>query len=471
MPALEANSHAEVFNARQQRLVQALGADFELLIHAGWPRPRNYRGTTFRFRADSSFYYFIGHHLPGALFAILDGERILFVPDPPPGDELWHGASPSHEELRSACGVQRVCSLTHLEERLQDAGLKARLSVLPCTDALARVDQAARFERNWTGARDPQDLADKDARLANAVIELRLCHDDPAIQGLKRSAEITVQAHRAAMRAARPGCKEYEVLAALTHVLGCHDAMEAYSSICTVNGQVLHHFGYDQTTKAGDLLLLDAGAEHCGWASDVTRTFPVSGTFSATQRAIYDIVLASQRAGIEKVRAGVRYLDVHLTCARVLTQGLVDLGIFRGDVDALVDRGAHALFFPHGTGHLIGLDVHDMENFGDRAGYAPGRKRSEQFGLSFLRLDRDLAPGMAVTVEPGFYQVPALLNGSDLATALDADNALNRDALAKFADVKGIRLEDDILCTEGAPQVLTGDLEIEADAIESLMAH
>src|SRR5690606_9733685 len=143
----------------------------------------------------------------------------------------------------------------------------------------------------------------------------------------------------------------------------------------------------------------DAGAEYRGWASDVTRTWPVSGRFSPTQRAIYDIVLQAQRDAIAQVRPNVRYRDIHLTCARTLTRGLVDEGILVGEPESLVERGAHAIFFPLGVGHLLGLDVHDMEDLGDRAGYGPGRIRSDQFGLSYLRLDRDLEIGMLVTIE------------------------------------------------------------------------
>jgi Xaa-Pro aminopeptidase len=165
----------------------------------------------------------------------------------------------------------------------------------------------------------------------------------------------------------------------------------------------------------------------------------------------------------------VRYRDVHLAAARVLVDGLVQLGVLRGQVDALVEDGVHALFFPHGIGHLLGLDVHDMEDLGDRAGYAPGRARSAQFGLGYLRLDRDLAPGMLVTIEPGFYQVPSLLAAP--ARFGLSDRALDRGRLAAFSDVRGIRIEDDVLVTDGAPRVLTSALPKRADLVEQLVAR
>jgi Xaa-Pro aminopeptidase len=213
-------------------------------------------------------------------------------------------------------------------------------------------------------------------------------------------------------------------------------------------------------------VLADVGAEHEGWAGDVTRTWPVSGKFSPTQRALYDIVLQAQKEAIDLVRPGTRYRDVHLHASLVLARGLVDEGVLSGDPAGLVERGAHALLFPHGVGHLLGLDVHDMEDLGDRAGYAPGRTRSEQFGLGYLRLDRDLEPGMAVTIEPGLYLVPAILADEKLCGPFVADGTLNRDALARFADVRGIRIEDDVLCTADGPVVLTKDIPKEAADVE-----
>jgi Xaa-Pro aminopeptidase len=192
----------------------------------------------------------------------------------------------------------------------------------------------------------------------------------------------------------------------------------------------------------------------------------VSGKFSPTQRALYEIVLEAQKQAIERVRPGTRYRDVHLHASLVLARGLVDEGILRGDPSGLVERGAHALLFPHGVGHLLGLDVHDMEDLGDRAGYAPGRTRSAQFGLGYLRLDRDLVPGMAVTIEPGLYLVPAILANDALCGPFVADGTLDREALARFSDVRGIRIEDDVLCTEGDPVVLTQDIPKQADDVE-----
>ncbi len=235
-----------------------------------------------------------------------------------------------------------------------------------------------------------------------------------------------------------------------------------------MHGEVLHNRSYDNVLGYGDLVLADVGAETPeGWAGDVTRVWPANGRFSSTQRALYQVVLEAQLAAIDLVRPGVRYRLVHEAAARQIIAGLVDLGIMRGDVDSLLERGAHTMFFPHGVGHLLGVDVHDMEDLGDRAGYQRGRQRSERFGDCYLRLDRDLAPGMAVTIEPGFYQVPAILNDVELTGPFERN--LDRHELARFADVRGIRIEDDVLVTDTGHEVLTSTIPKELHDIETAL--
>jgi Xaa-Pro aminopeptidase len=268
------------------------------------------------------------------------------------------------------------------------------------------------------------------------------------------------------MRGTRPGQHEYQVRAEMEAAIVASGCACSYNSIVTVHGEVLHNERHDGVLSQSDLLLADVGAETPeGWASDVTRVWPTRGEFSTTQRALYDVVLASQLAAIAAVKPGVRYLDVHRAAGLELLRGLLDLGIFRGDLSDLYARGAAALFFPHGIGHLLGLDVHDMEDLGDRAGYAPGRVRSENAGDRYLRLDRDLLPGMCVTIEPGFYQIPALL--SSVREVGKLEGALDRRRLAEFGDVRGIRIEDDVLVTASGSEVLTSAIPKTADEVEA----
>jgi Xaa-Pro aminopeptidase len=307
-----------------------------------------------------------------------------------------------------------------------------------------------------------------DAQLAEAMIRLRLHHDEPARRELRLAAEATAVAHRAGMRATRPGLRESEVAAAMEAEALRRDLALAYHPIVTVHGEVLHNHAHRHLLGDRDLLLADVGVESPGgFAGDVTRTWPVSGRFSSTQRDLYEVVLAAQRSTIDRVRPGVRYRDLHLHAAREMTRGLVALGIFRGDPDELVAEGVSALLFPHGVGHLLGLDVHDMEDLGDRAGYAPGRSRSKQFGLQYLRLDRDLGPGMAVTIEPGLYIVPAILDHPELSQL--AGDRLDRRRLAQFSDVRGIRIEDDVVVTPSGPEVLTASIPKSPDEVEEAM--
>jgi Xaa-Pro aminopeptidase len=422
----------------------------------------------FAYRAASHFLYLVGTPLPGAALLVTRDRAVLFAEPEAEDDALWHGAKPSLEDLHRSLAVDEVRSLNELDAALADVGTHG-VATLPPQDAWSAAWLSARLERTvLPSSGDALAEGTADAALADAMIALRLCHDVAAVAQMRAAADASVRAHLAGMRATRPGETEHAVCGAMIGALRREGFDDAYGPIVTVEGEVLHHHGHENTLAAGDLLLADVGGESPeGWAADITRTWPVSGTFSPTQRAIYDVVLAAQRAAIDKVRPGVSYRDVHETAKRTMVTGLCDLGIFRGDVDGLLARGAHAIFFPHGIGHLIGLDVHDMEDLGDRAGYARDRSRSKNFGDRYLRLDRDLAPGMAVTIEPGFYQVPAILRDERITGAVGDD--LRRDELAKYADVRGIRIEDDVLCTDGAPEVLTAGLPKNAADIEAVM--
>ena len=444
--------------ARRIRLKEKLGG-LTALIPAGGHVSRNYAAWTYPFRASSHFLYLVGLPIPDAM-AVLDGEQCtLFIPAPGPEDALWHGPMPGLRQIGEWTG----CTVMPLE-RLGDHIGGREVATLPAPDPATRSRQAALLGREI----QPGVLEGSDAQLADAIIGLRLVHDEKAQDGLRRAAEATVAAHEAGMRATKPGVLEAEVRAAMEQELIKRGMTTAYGSIVTVHGEVLHNEAHHHVLQEGDLLLADVGAETSdGWAGDVTRTWPVNGKLSATQRDAYKVVLSAQKAAIEAVKPGARYRDVHVEACRSLTRGLVDLEILSGDVDELVADGVHALFFPHGIGHLLGLDVHDMEDLGDRAGYQRGRAREAQFGLRNLRLDRDLVPGMAVTIEPGFYRVPAILEEPRLDKL--AGDRLNRDRLAQFHDVRGLRIEDDVLVTDSGCEVLTAALPKEPDDVERMV--
>ncbi len=443
------------FAARRTRLSERFRGP--ALIVSGLSRPRNYAGNRYPFRAESHFLYFLGRPIEGAALLVEPGCATLFAPWPDPEAELWEGKRPSLDDLARGLEIE----VRPIEELVPSD----ELATLPAQDAESSIWQseiAGREIIHGSGF----ELEGRDRELAEAVIEIRLTHDEAAVRQLRFAAQVAERAHRAGMRGTRAGQHEYEVRARMEAAIVASGCGCSYNSIVTVHGEVLHNERHDGLLETSDLVLADVGAETPeGWASDVTRVWPARGEFSSTQRALYDVVLASQRAAIAAVAPGVRYLAVHRAAGLEMLRGLLDLGIFRGDLQELYMRGAAALFFPHGIGHLLGLDVHDMEDLGDRAGYAPGRVRSKDPGDRYLRLDRDLAPGMAVTIEPGFYQIPALLANPKEVGGLSS--ALDLARLRDFRDVRGIRIEDDVLVTSEGCEVLTSAIPKTTDEVEA----
>ncbi len=450
---------------RRQKLASLM--NFPAILWSGSSIARNYPALKLPFRASSHFLYFAGLPLENAAIRLESGKLELFLDDAPASSTLWHGEMPKRAEIAELIGADAAFPMADLKSRGMGA---ATIAIQDNQTALQQsqilVACGAGRHRPLTPSKSPAGI---DLELTKAIISLRLTHDPASLAELRDAAAVTVEAHKAGMAATQKAQIEAGIRAAMESVIISHNMTCAYPSIVTVQGEVLHSEHYHNPLQTGDLLLADVGAEtSMGWAADVTRTWPVSGKFSPTQRAIYDVVLAAHDACLEGISPGVEYRDIHLLAARIMAEGLVDLGILCGDVDDLVEMDAHALFFVHGIGHLIGLDVHDMEDLGDLAGYEAGRVRSSRFGLGFLRLNRVLRSGMLVSIEPGFYQVPAILNNSE--TRAKYKDLVKWDLLEKFADVRGIRIENDILVSEGGREVLTEKLPTKALEIEELMA-
>jgi Xaa-Pro aminopeptidase/Xaa-Pro dipeptidase len=458
METLQHNSTlATTLRERRQRLAKVI--DFPAILWSGQRSSRNFPANLYPFRASSHFLYFAGLPLENAAIFLHGGKLELFMDEAPPSSALWHGEMPKREEIAQEIGADAAFPLSELPSRGTEA------ATIAVQDAITYGQQTQILNRSVALADAAQGI---DLELARAIAFLRFCHDAGALSQLRQAAAVTVEAHQAGMRATPTAKLEAEVRGAMEQVILAHNMTDAYGGIVTVHGEVLHNEQYHHPLQPGDLLLADVGAEtSMGWASDVTRTWPVTGKFSSTQRDLYDIVLAAHDACIDKIRPGIEYLDIHLLAASVIAQGLVDLGILQGQVSDLVEMDAHALFFPHGVGHLLGLDVHDMEDLGDLAGYEEGRVRSSRFGLCYLRLNRPLKAGMLVTIEPGFYQVPAILHDQQLRSKYQ--EMVNWERLAQFNDIRGIRIEDDVLVTEEGSEVLTAALPTHADVIEELV--
>jgi Xaa-Pro aminopeptidase len=452
---------ATVLLQRRSKLAKAIATP--VILWSGSPSPRNFPANVYPFRASSHFLYFAGLSLENAAIRLDGGKLTLFMDDPHPDSTLWHGIMPTRSQVAEAIGADQAFPLGELKAHCHNA------ATIPAPDLKTRMEQVDILDRPVGCFPDPGNTTlEGDRALAVAIAQLRLIHDESAIRELLQAAACTVQAHLVGMMSTRRAQTEAMVRGAMEGAIIAQNFTCAYNSIVTVEGQVLHNQHYHNPLQPGDLLLVDVGAETPnGWAADVTRTWPVSGQFSPTQRDIYEVVLAAHDRCIAAVAPGVEYRDIHLLAARTLAEGLVDLGILTGNPEDLVEMDAHALFFPHGVGHLLGLDVHDLEDLGDIAGYQEGRDRSDRFGLCYLRLNRTLQPGMLVTIEPGFYQVPGILN--DPQRRSQYEGVVNWDKLAQFHDVRGIRIEDDVMVTSEGRDVFTAALPVQLQKIEQIV--
>lgn len=452
------------FSGRRRALCERVAAP--ILLGTNAPRARNLPMNPYPHRADSTFLYFTGCEEPGAFALLVDGSCTLFLHPPEPGDELWHGHCDSLEARRQFHGVEQVRPLDELDAACES--LRGRLQTLAVPD-LATTQRLSQL----TGKPLVYPRTAGSAALIDAVIRMRRQRDPWELAEMRKAASLSALAHRAAMMSTRPGGHEREIAALFDGVLAAQGASTSYRSIVTVRGEILHNRGYENALAAGDLLLLDGGAEvPSGYAADVTRTWPVSGRFTPRQREMYQLCLTANETCITMCREGQRYADIHWKATEILASGLRDAGLLRGNVGGLVESGAAGVFFPHGVGHLLGLDVHDLENFGDLPAYAPGRKRPIQFGARFLRLDLDLQANVVVTIEPGIYVVPAILRDAELRTQLG--DQVNWDTAERWIGFGGIRIEDDVRIrpsgeSGGDPEVLTLEIPKSVAAIEALV--
>jgi Xaa-Pro aminopeptidase len=442
---------ADTYRARRARLKKDIGSGLVLFL-GNDEVGRTYAASVYPFRQDSTFLYFWAVDQPG-LSALIDIDAdtdTLVGEEATMADVVWSGPMPSLAERGAAGGVTQTTTPAVLHERLT-----AALSQGRTVHYLApyRSDHTVKLAA-WLG-RAPEEVRDgRSEAFHKAVIAQRSYKGPEEIADMERAVGVSKAMYAAAMPAARAGRFEYEIVAEIAQVALAAGGAFSFLPICSVHGETLHNPYYRNQLHHGDVLVLDSGAEtpH-GYASDITRTIPVGGTFTPQQRLIYEIVLRAEMGAIRAIRPGVAYRDVHLGAARSIVVDLTAAGLMQGDPDAAVAAGAHALFFPHGLGHMIGLDVHDMENLGEElVGYGPGITRSTQFGLGYLRLARTLEPGFALTVEPGLYFIPALID----QWKADGTNAayLNFPEIEKFREARGYRVEDNVVVTATGCQVL-----------------
>jgi len=456
---------ASTHQARRQ-LLRAAVADGAILIAGNEHASRNYVENLYPFRQDSHFLYYVGPDHPGlALLMEPDGTEVLYGPTEGPDDVVWLGPHPTTADHALAAGITEARPAEDLRARLRDlAAAGVHVHYLPPY----RGDRTMWLAEQL--ARDPREIAaGASGGLAAAVARQRSVKGPEEIAEIEEALGVTAEAYQMAMSVIRPGATEAEVAAALQTPALARHRQQSFLPIVSVRGEVLHNESYANTLVDGDLMVIDSGSESARhYASDITRSLPVSGRYSPEQRDVYEAVLAAQKAAIGAARSGITNRELHLLAARTLTDGLIQIGLMQGDPDAAVEAGAHALFFPHGLGHMLGLDVHDMEDLGDVVGYEEGDSRSDQFGLNALRLARSLAPGFVVTIEPGAYFIPALIDRW-------SGEGRHRDFIVyhkveQYRGFGGIRIEDDVLVTDDGARVLGPPIPKEPGEVEEAMS-
>ena len=441
----------EIYLQRRRLLGKQVGSGIILFL-GNHESPMNYPANTYPFRQDSSFLYFFGLDSPG-LAAVIDidqGVTTIFGDDVGLEDIIWMGPQPRLKDRAAAVGVRKTLPSNALRQAIKAALNKKReVHFLPPyrADIAEKIHELTGISVRAVRARASLDLV-------QAVVRQREIKSREEIAEIEKALEITQAMYLTAMRLARSGRTETFVLGGMEGVMRSLGGAWAFPPIVTINGHIFHNQFAGNILSRGRILVVDAGSESgLHYACDITRSIPVGGKFGPRQKDIYEVVLGGQKTAIGAMKPGVRYKDVHLRTARVMAEGLKSLGLMKGDMGAAVESGAHALFFPHGLGHMLGLDVHDMENLGEtHVGYGGKIERSRQFGLAYLRMARELRPGHILTVEPGIYFIPALID--DWEAKKKFPEFINYRRVHKYRDFGGVRIEDDVLVTAKGRHIL-----------------
>lgn len=458
---------AEIYKRRRAGLLSSIKSGV-ILILGNSEVGMNYGGNTYRFRQDSNFLYFFGLDEPDVA-GVIDaetGEEIVFANDVSIDDIIWMGPQPSVVSKAEAIGVANNRPFSQLADYISSQYSKGRkVHFLPPYRDFNRI-----LLHKMLGLSFDQMQSSASKELIDAVVALREIKEPCEIAEMDKAANIGFMMHFTAMKMAKLGMVEQEIVGIMEGISISNGTMPSFPIILSQNGETLHNHMHHQILTDGRLIVIDAGAEtNSHYASDFTRTLPSSGKFTSRQRDIYSIVAAANNLAVDMVRPGITYKEVHLASAKVLAQGLINLGLLKGNVDEVVAAGAHALFMPHGLGHQIGLDVHDMEDLGENnVGYDSKIQRSEQFGLRSLRMGKELKVGHAITVEPGCYFIPALIEKWK-SEGINKE-FINFDKLESYYDFGGIRLEDDVLLTAGGCRLLGSErLPITPEDVEQEM--
>lgn len=454
-----------IYIERRKRLRDQIGSGLILLL-GNEESPMNYPDNPYPFRQDSCFLYFIGLDYPG-LAAVIDVDEVkecVFGDDITVNDIIWMGPQPSLKEKCQKVGISETAPLNRLQEILKKAvEQNRRVHFLP----QYRAENTLKIER-LLGIHPSAIKDEVSETLIKAVAAQRSIKTEGEIAEIETALDISYEMQTLAMKMSKSGIYEREIVGAMEGLVLSRGSRLSFPTIFSVHGETLHNHYYGNQMKEGDIAVNDSGAESLlHYASDITRTIPVSGKFSQRQKEIYAIVLDAQEKAIEAVRPGVEFRNVHKLAYKTLGSGLKDLGLMKGVIEEAVDAGAVTLFFQCGLGHMMGLDTHDMEDIGeDYVGYTDTIKRNPEFGWRSLRLGKELEAGFVITVEPGLYFIPELIDR--WKAEKKCSDFINYDMVEKYRDFGGIRIEDDVLVTENGHRVLGKKIPKTIDEVETM---
>ena len=450
---------SQTYKDRRDALKKKLGKGVVLIL-GNDESSINFKDNWYPFRQDSTFLYYFGLNLPGLTAMIdIDNDRdIIFGNELSIDDIVWTGPQPSLAELAEKVAVTEVLPTSRIADHVNTTTL-----YLPPY----RPEHSVKLS-DWTGKGVAEAAGAYSVELIKAMAEQRSVKSQEELEEINKAVTITSEMHLAVMKAARPGMKEHELVGVAMRTAAEHNVSLSFPPIMTINGSILHNHYYGNKLEEGQMLLFDGGTESPrNYAGDMTRTFPVGGRFDTRQKALYDIVHSAHSAAVEALKPGAVFKDIHLLAAKKLVEGLTEVGIMKGDADAAVNAGAHTMFFQCGLGHMMGLDVHDMENYGEQyIGYTDTLVKSKEFGLKSLRLGKAVEKGYVVTIEPGIYIIPELID------MYKADNKfaefINYQELESYRDFGGIRVEDDYVITESGSSLLGKPLVRSSEEVEAV---
>ena len=442
---------SDIYIKRRKELQKKMKSGLALFI-GNVEAPMNYPANTYHFRQDSDFLYFFGIDLPG-LAGLMDfdsGKDRIFGNDFDMDDIIWMGPQPTVIELALKCGISTTSPMNKLEETIKDALSKRRkIHFLPPYRGETKMILGSLFKENPCQMKTLASV-----ELIKEVISMRSIKEKVEIDEIEKAINIAYDMHVTAMKMCKQGVREQDIFGAIEGIALAKGGGTSFPIILSINGQTLHNHAHGNILKKDRMMVTDAGAETImHYSSDITRTTPVGGKFSQLQKDIYEIVLKANTEAIKATCPGISNRDLHFKACKIIASGLKELGLMKGDIDEAVTAGAHALFMPHGLGHMMGLDVHDMEALGENyIGYNNEVKRSDQFGLAFLRFALPYKPGHVFTVEPGCYFIPELIENWKSEDKFK--EFINYSKIDKYMSLGGVRIEDNVLITEKSYKVL-----------------